>query len=142
MTSLYDYLQKIEKARDEASANDWNPNIIECGEMAYNNFRAIGPEHLVFGIASYENQPRHKPAKARENATKDAKFMELMANEIKTLLEIIRIQEEALKASYENCNELQPNSGHMYLANVNFCFKKTKEAIDKVNNLVQQRGVK
>lgn len=36
---------------------------------------------------------------------------------------------EALKAIDENTVELQPNSGHMYLANVNYCHKKARQAL-------------
>ncbi len=37
---------------------------------------------------------------------------------------------EALNAIKENTHELQPNSGHMYLANVNYAYNKARQALE------------
>lgn len=50
----------------------------------------------------------------------------------KALEEKLSTAIEALTAIHENVLELQPNSGHMYLANVNYCYKKANAALDKL----------
>lgn len=55
------------------------------------------------------------------------------ADDIQKLLAIVDCLRGAIGAVHENASELQPNSGHMYLANVNYCYKKTSEAIKQAD---------
>lgn len=56
------------------------------------------------------------------------------------LLSALTVAIEALDAISENTLELQPNSGHMYLANVNYCYKKTREATDTISKILRSEG--
>jgi hypothetical protein len=51
---------------------------------------------------------------------------------------VVKEMASALNAIKENTLELQPNSGHMYLANVNYCYKKSTSVLDKHKDLISK----
>lgn len=55
-------------------------------------------------------------------------------------LEMCQKLAAALTAIEENTSELQPNSGHMYLANINYCDKKARAAVAEYRQWLERKG--
>lgn len=83
-------------------------------KLEWMSFRDIHDQSLVIG--------RYEGAYKQEGVDKLMRSWDELYKQAEKLA-------EALNAIHENASEVQPNSGWMYLSNVNYCYKKADAAL-------------